>query len=226
MQSFAVSISTAVEQRLAFLLADKTLSSSELRSAVKVVNAARRGQSITRTLLNIEQEFQGSLIFGTREDSLIISAVGAMDHTNQVSRWARAAKYAEKSVGLLMALMYGMATYSAAEQVLYDFKIGESALIVSVDILKTLLNFSGLVFELAGVFFPYVEFVAVSLPYIGAAIAIVIIVVSIVDLFLGRKQPPSPIARYVEEHCKPFLEKLPVPADDSKNRLTAAYAMA
>lgn len=128
------------------------------------------------------------------------------------NRWSKIARVSGVIVKVVTVIALAAATAFAIYQTVLDFQNGESVAIKTLQIIQTVST--GIVFlieagsgiaALAGVT------VCSAIPIVGVAIMVIGLIVSIVLMFLPRKKEPTKAERFVDEHCKDFLNSLPLP---------------
>ena len=132
--------------------------------------------------------------------------------TKLTSRWSKIANVSGVIVKVVTVIALAAATAFAVYQTILDFQNGESVAIKTLQIIQTVST--GIVFlieagsgiaALAGVT------VCSAIPIVGVAIMVIGLIVSIVLMFLPRKKEPTKAEKFVDEHCKDFLNSLPLP---------------
>ncbi len=131
------------------------------------------------------------------------------------SKWSKIAKVSSKIVKVVTVIALAAATAFAVWQTVHDFQNGESTAIKTLQIIQTVST--GLIFLIeagTGIATFFGMTVCSAIPIVGVAIMVVGLIVSIVLMFLPRKKEATEAEKFVDEHCKDFLNSLPLPDEE------------
>lgn len=139
-----------------------------------------------------------------------ISAGGGIEEGTAM--WTKVANVSSKFAEFMGILALGVACWATGTQIADDFKSGQPPAVKALDILEEAANATCFVIAAgAGIAGLLSIEVASTIPIIGAVVAIVGIIISIILLFVHRNPPESPAEQFVEESIVPWINALTAP---------------
>ncbi|UOE86914.1 hypothetical protein [Vibrio splendidus] len=123
-----------------------------------------------------------------------------------VERWQKVANISKTAIKVVGIAALSFGCFMAGMACYHDFVNGQPLVVKVFDIMQACTDTLCLVIEITSFF--------VEIPLLGAVVAVAGILVTLVNLFIPRKKPLTPVEVYIRDTSIPFVESLDMPTEE------------